>query len=82
LLVDNRAVDFEMAVESNAWAHAAQQSLEGGFTRLDRLAPQILAIKVKVEIAKRYGSIVLTSADHLEHGEAIVVAGDCRNHRV
>jgi hypothetical protein len=52
-----------MAVESNAWAHAAQQPLEGGFTRLDRLAPQILAIKVKVEIAKRYGSIVLTSAD-------------------
>ena len=36
LLVDDRAVGFEMAVERNAWLRAAQQSLEGGFANLDR----------------------------------------------
>ena len=77
LFVDDRAVDFEMPIERNAWSRSAQQSLESGFTNLDRLAPQILAIKLKqVESAETYGAVVLPPADHFKYGEATLVAGD------
>ncbi len=66
-----------MAVEGVTWACAAQNSLERGFTNLDRVASQIFAIKLKqVESAERYRAIVLAPPDHLGHGETLRVAGD------
>jgi hypothetical protein len=36
-----------MAVERDAWSRSAQYSLKEGFANLDRLASQILAIKLQ-----------------------------------
>ena len=46
LLVDDRAVVFEMALNAIPGS-SAQQALEGSFAHLDRLASQILAIELK-----------------------------------
>ena len=66
-----------MSVERDAWSRPTQQSLEGGFANLDRLAAQILAIKLKqIECAEGYAVIVLPPADHFKYGQAPLVAGN------
>src|SRR5690348_1697698 len=56
---------------------ATQQRLQGALAGFNRLPPQVLAVEFEqIECAKDNISGVPLSADQIEHGKPLLVAGD------
>jgi len=66
-----------MLVQPQPRKAPTQQARQCSFARFERFAPQILAVEFQqVEGEQEHAAIVALVAQPLEHGEAVLVAGD------
>src|SRR5580700_6401252 len=77
MLEDFGAVAVEMLVQDQAVVWASQEASEPMLAVLYRRPSQILAVDLEqVEGAQDSAGMVARAPDQLEHGKALVVAGD------
>src|SRR5215813_4608658 len=74
---DSRAVAFHVFVEPDARASLGHDRRKRGFTDLQRIAPQVVAVLLdQVEGVKEYVLVSALVTDEIERGHAVVIAGD------
>jgi hypothetical protein len=77
MLEDDGALAAEMLVQGNSVGRASQEASEPMLAVLYRRPSQILAVDLEqVEGAQDSAGMVARAPDQLEHGKALVVAGD------